>query len=368
MIKILFFIENLSSGGAEKVLRTLVNNMDQSRFDITVMTVWPEDADQYLKQGIHYKSLYTSKNSFNRLRYRAEAALNLAYPLHIHGDFDIEVAYLECGPTKIMAGSTNRKAVKLAWVHCDLRKKQADPKSFADASRGWYKTYDKIVCVSRNVKDSFINMFGNDPEVTVIYNAVDDAEIRQKAQESIPLSKNRFTVVSVGRLCHQKGFDRLLDVHKRLMETGCQYDLWIVGEGPDRTMLEEFIDKNGLADSVKLLGFCDNPYPIIHMADLLVCSSRYEGFSTFVTEGLILGKPVVTTDCTGMRELLGDSEYGLITDNSADGIYTGLKHILDDPALLSHYETRAGERGNDFRKEKLVKQTEDFFEELLGAK
>lgn len=368
MIKILFFIENLSSGGAEKVLRTLVNNMDQSRFDITVMTVWPEDAGKYLKQGIHYKSLYARKNQINRLRYRVEAALNLAYPLHIRGDYDIEVAYLECGPTKIMAGSTNRKAKKLAWVHCDLKKKQTDPEAFVKASCNWYKTYDRIVCVSQNVMDSFIELFGNDPDVTVVYNVVDDEEILEKAQCDVPLQKNGFTVLSVGRLCEQKGYDRLLAAHKHLIDAGYRYELWILGEGPERVKLEEMIHENGLSDSVKLLGFHSNPYPIIQMADLLACSSRYEGFSTFVTEGLILGKPVVTTDCTGMRELLSDSEYGLITENSTEGIYQGMKKLLDNRELLSHYEVRARERGRDFRKEKLVRQTEDFFMDVLGAK
>lgn len=368
MIKILFFIENLSSGGAEKVLRTLVNHMDQSRFDISVMTVWPEDAEKYLKQGIHYKSLYARKNGFNRLRYRAEAALNLAYPLHIRGDYDIEVAYLECGPTKIMAGSTNRKAKKLAWVHCDLKKKQADPEAFARASQDWYKTYNKIVCVSENVKDSFIELFGNDPEVTVVYNTVDDDEIREKAKAAVSVEKCGFTIVSVGRLCEQKAYDRLLYAHKRLIDEGYAHDLWILGDGPDRMKLEQFIADYGISSSVKLLGFHDNPYPVVQMADLLVCSSRYEGFSTFVTEGLILGKPVVTTDCTGMRELLGNSEYGLITENSTDGIYLGLKRLLDDQDLLSHYKIRSRERGESFRKDKLVQQTENFFMELLGAK
>lgn len=367
MIKILFFIETLSGGGAEKVLRTLVNNMDQSRFDITVMTVWPEDHEKYLAKGIHYGSLYPRKSRFNRLRYRAEAALNLTYPLHIHGDYDIEVAYLECGATKIMAGSTNKKALKLAWVHCDLKKKNNDSEKFVHTSRKWYRTFHKIICVSENVRESFIELFGGSQKVTVIYNTVDDNEIREKASAASSIEKQNFTVVSVGRLCNQKGFDRLLNAHKRLIDAGYHYDLWILGDGSDRLQLEHYIADNDLSDSVKLFGFLDNPYPILGMADLLVCSSRFEGFSTFVTEGLVLGKPVVTTDCTGMRELLGNSEYGLITENSTEGIYHGLKKMLDDPALLAQYEARARERGEYFRKDRLIQQTEDFLIKTLEA-
>lgn len=367
MLKILFFIENLSGGGAEKVLRTLVNNMDQSRFEITVMTVWPEDAEKYLAKGVRYKSLYARKNQINRLRYRAEAALNLTYPLRIRGGYDIEAAYLECGPTKIMAGSTNKKALKLAWVHCDLKKKQADPEAFACASRAWYRSYDKVVCVSQNVKQTFMELFGDNPEAVVVYNSVDSDEICMKAEEKPLCEKRRYTVVSAGRLCRQKGYDLLLRAHKRLMDIGYQYDLWILGEGPDRPELERYISKNGISDSVRLLGFCENPYPVFRKADLLICSSRFEGFSTFVTEGLILGKPIMTTDCTGMREILGDSEYGLITENSEEGIYQGLKKLLDDPELLAQYEIRAHERGKVFSKDRLVKATEDFLISALEA-
>ena len=73
MIKILFFIETLKEGGAEKVLCNLVNNMDQSKFAITVQTVWPCDNSKYLAPGIQYKSMYSSMSRANQIRYRAEA-------------------------------------------------------------------------------------------------------------------------------------------------------------------------------------------------------------------------------------------------------------------------------------------------------
>lgn len=368
MIKILFFIETLSGGGAEKVLRTLVNHLDQSRFEITVMTLWPEDADRLLAPGVRHRSVYSAANSKNRLRYRLEAALGLTYPLHIRDDYDIEVAYLECGATKIMAGSTNRKARKLAWVHCDLKKKAADPGAFARKCRPWYAKFDKVVCVSENVRESFVELFGHTPEAMVLYNVNDETEIHTKACSDSNFVKHRFTVVTAGRLCEQKGFDRLLNAHKLLQDEGYTYDLCVLGEGPDRQLLENWIAENELSDSVHLLGFQENPYPYYQMADLLVCSSRYEGFSTFVTEGLILGKPVVTTDCTGMRELLGDSEYGLITENSEEGIYRGLKTLLEDPDLLAAYGEKALERGKRFSKHVMLEATETFFQQQMTPK
>lgn len=115
--------------------------------------------------------------------------------------------------------------------------------------------------------------------------------------------------------------------------------------------------------SAKLLGFRENPYNLMHAADILVCSSIFEGFSTFVTEGLILGKPIVTTDVSGMHELLGDSKYGLITANDDEAFYEGVKRMLTEPGLLEHYAEQARIRGRDFKREKLAKDTEAFLRE-----
>ena len=112
MIKILFHIDTLVGGGAEKVLCNLVNHMDQTKFDITVQTVFPDEPTKYLVDGIHYKSIYPSDNQFYRNLYRIEAALGLVYALHMKDDYDIEIAYLEFGPTKVIASSTNKRAKK----------------------------------------------------------------------------------------------------------------------------------------------------------------------------------------------------------------------------------------------------------------
>ena len=366
-VKILFFIEELRAGGAEKVLCNLVNEMDQNRFDVTVQTLWKADAEKFLKPGVRYRYCYGEKNRINGFRSRAEAAAGLTYPLHIKGDYDIEVAYLECGATKIMAASTNKKAKKIAWVHCDLALKMSDPQAFVEKAAKWYAKYDRVVCVSRNVKDSFDRLFGIPEKTVVLYNTVDDAEIRGKAEAVLPgmPEKRRLTAVTLGRLTHQKAYDRLLKVHKALLDDGFVYDLWILGEGPDREKLEQYISENDLSDSARLFGYCTNPYPFIKAADLLVCSSRYEGFSTFVTEGMVLGKPVVTTDCTGMKELLGDSEYGLITENSEEALLEGMRTMLRDAGLLERYAARAAERGRDFSARQLTEKTERFFLNIL---
>lgn len=374
MIKILFFIDSISGGGAEKVLRNLVNNMDQSKFEITVQTInYSVKADTLLKDGIRYKTINRFKNRVLNKLYqywiRLCAELKILYPLYIKDDYDIEVAYLECGPTKIIASSTNKKAVKIAWVHCDLKKKEG----FADSierSRKYYEKYDKIVCVSENVKQSFEKLFGTDMETTVLYNVNDENEILEKAELPVPFQRKSSgeLFVAVGRLTRQKGFDRLIEACRLLRDEGYSFELWILGEGSEREKLEELIQKYSLNDRVSLLGFIENPYPCIKEADILVCSSRYEGMSTVVTEGLILGKAIVTTACTGMMELLDDSEYGIITEDNSNALFIGIKTMLDSPKLIEDYSCKAKQRGNLFKKRATVEVTENFFEQIFSNK
>ena len=367
MIRILFFIETLTGGGAEKVLQNLVNNMDSKKFDITVQTVWKENPEKYLNKNIKYKYIYPCYSKLNNYKYRLSVLLKTIYPLHIRDNYDIEVAYLECGATKVISTSTNKKAKKIAWVHCDLSKKISNINEFKKKSVKWYKNFDKVACVSRDVEKSFKSIYGNEFDTEVIYNVIDDCSIKEKADENVgdySFDKKIPTIVSVGRLSTEKRFDRLIEAHKALLDEGFLNKLLIIGEGDERKKLEQFIEALGVQETATLLGFKGNPYPYIKNAALLACSSDYEGFSSFVAEGIILGKAIVTTKCNGMEELLGSSQYGIITDTNVKALSDGLKNLLSDKTLKAEYETKAIERGKSFSIEASVTKTEDFFKRV----
>lgn len=370
MIKILFFIDSITGGGAEKVLRNLVNNMDQDKFDITVQTIDHASADKYLRKEIHYKSINRFQNPVLKKIYqywiRLCAELKILYPLYIKDDYDIEVAYLECGPTKIISSSTNKKAVKIAWVHCDLEKKEGFVKSISK-SKKYYKKFDKVVCVSQNVKQSFERLFGKEPESVVLYNVNDEREIIEKANLLSPFQRRSEgeLLVAVGRLTRQKGFDRLIEACRMLQDEDYRFELWILGEGPERENLEMMIRKYHLENRITLWGFVENPYPCIKQADILVCSSRYEGLSTVVTEGMILGKAIVTTACTGMDELLGDSEFGVITENNEEALCEGIKMFLYKPEIIKEFSEKVKLKGESLKKNATLETTEHFFENIL---
>lgn len=371
MIKILFFIPGLSEGGAEKVLRSLVNNMDQSKFDITVQTIDEYDSEQYLANGIHYKAINRCKTRIGKRLFsyffRLCAELKIAYSLFVKGDYDIEVAYLETAATKIIAQSTNKRAVKLAWVHCDLSKKEGMPDS-ADKVRRQYQKFDKIVFVSEDARNGFNKLYGNDFSTAVIYNIIDEDEILKKADsQQIEFSDSKIPqLLSVGRLTLQKNYPYLIESCAKLRDDGYSFCLNILGDGPERENLDKLIKSLQMEDYVKLRGFLSNPYPWIKASDIIVCSSKYEGLSTVVQEAFVLGKTVVTTPCTGMKELLGNSEYGFIVSNSKDGLYQGMKQMLDYPNEAQRFALAAKERSKAFAKKNVIQETETLFINALN--
>lgn len=373
MIKILFFIDSIAGGGAEKVLRNLVNNMDQDKFDITVQTIDHAPAEKYLRKEVRYKSINRLRNPLLKKMYqywiRLCAELKILYPLYIKGDYDIEVAYLECGPTKIIASSTNRKAVKIAWVHCDLEKKEGFTDSI-EKTKKYYEKYDKIVCVSEEVQLGFQKLFGTKFKTIVENNVIDEEEVLSGASEQIEWdSKNgQKRLLAVGRLVQQKNFTYLIDTCAKLKDADFSFQLIILGEGPERHKLEKQINELNIWDCIKLQGFCANPYPYMREADIIICSSLYEGISTVVQEALILGKPIVTTPCTGMEELLGESEYGVIAENTQDGLYKALVRLFNSEELLDQYRYKAAIRGKFYWKKRIVHQTEQILINLVHEK
>ena len=364
--RILFVNEYLDGGGAEKVLRSLVNNLDQDRFDITVQTIEYHDPEGLLAPGIHYKAINYAKSHWgrkiNQLFFRLCAELKLVYPLYMKGGYDIEVAYMETSPTKLIAQSTNDKAVKIAWVHCDAVNKHLNtPKT-----KKQYDKFDKVICVSNEARESFVKEFKGEIIPDVIYNVIDEEEIFRKAEEAAVggWDTGAVNLVSVGRISHEKGYDRLIRVCASVAGTGRRFHLYLLGDGPERKHVEEMINEFDLSGTVTLMGFCDNPYPYMKAADCIVSPSRTEALSTVILESLILGKAIVTTECSGMKELLGDSEYGLVVDNSEEGLFRGLCSMIDQRDLREIYMQKADNRGRQYYKNSILNETQQYFETI----
>ena len=183
--------------------------------------------------------------------------------------------------------------------------------------------------------------------------------------EDIEFDKDTINICSVGKVIEKKGYYRLAQIHKKLIDEGLKHNIYIIGIGDDEDRIRKYLKENNLEDTYHLIGFRDNPYKYVSKCDLFVCSSYREGFSTAVTESLVVGTPVVSTLCSGAQELLGyNNEYGLVVENSEEGIYQGLKKILSDKELINYYKEKAIERGKKFSKQNTVKAVEDLLDSL----
>lgn len=353
--KVLFVIESLSGGGAEKVLTVLLKHIDKTRFDVTLCTV--VETGVYMDEVKKYVSCTSILGNPNRktflgkiwYRFKYKCVYNWlplkwVYRLFIPQGNDVEVAFVEGFATKLMAASSNRQAKKLAWVHTDLINNHWIESIYQNITeeRLSYQKYDQIIGVSKQVTNSVQKLY-HLKNVITCYNPIESDVILKWAGEnlSLPSKKESLRLVSVGRFVPQKAFDRLLRVVNRLYKEGFSLELWLLGDGEQRPLLEQYIRDENLEGIVTLWGFQTNPYPYLQHSDLFVCSSVSEGYSTAVTEALIIGLPVVTTACSGMDELLDNGTYGTVTENDEGALYEGVKRCFTQSDLLNTYKEQA---------------------------
>lgn len=371
MKKILFFIPNLMHGGAEKVLVNLVNNLDRKKYDITVQTLFDVGVNKkYLKKDIHYKYFFKKIFRGNSIILKLFSP-EFLYKKIVRDKYDIVVSYLEGPAARIISGCPYKDTKKVSWIHIELNNKDLFSKGFRDfqEAKNCYEKYDKIICVSNTVKQIFLDVSDiKQGNVDVLYNTNETEDIIKRSKEvvdDIKFSNDIINICSVGKVIEKKGYYRLAQVHKKLMNEGFNHNIYIIGIGEDEQRIRNYLKENNLEDSYKLIGFRDNPYKYVAKSDLFICSSYREGFSTAVTESLVVGTPVVSTLCSGAQELLGyNNEYGLVVENSEEGIYQGMKKLLEDRVLLDYYKEKSKERGSFFSKEKTIESVENMIDSL----
>ena len=346
MKKVFFLIGSLQGGGAEKVLIDTVNCLDPEKYEITVQTLFDDGVHkERLSDKVRYKTIVKTKfalikKAFGKLLF-FYLPTSAVYDFFIKDSYDYEIAFLEGLPTKLISKSTERNSKKIAWVHTDLKDNPDSYRAFGSPQKeqAAYECFDKVFCVSKAVEATFVEKYAPEkPKVGTQYNILDDGAILEASKENVILpTELRPCLISVGRLTQQKGYDRLLRIHKRLMEEGLMHSLLIIGEGELRAEFEKYIEENDLSKSAFLLGFQKNPYKYISKADAFVCSSYAEGFSTVVTESVLCGTPVIATDVSGNREPQEAPRCSVIVENNEEALYGALYEVIMNPARLEEY-------------------------------
>ncbi|AZA59077.1 glycosyltransferase [Chryseobacterium shandongense] len=378
--KILIRIGSLRHGGAEKVLVNFLKNLPPDKYEVDLLLnlysgLYIQEVPSWVK--IHYliKGEMITTNRPKDIPVKALRVLYekmfLWFPFLLYRfilknkKYDVEIAAIHAMYREILS-SPQKNSKKIIWVQNDI----FNLKDYTQEVIREFFRFDRILVISDKLRDGMYELAKNEAErasVIKIYNPIDRNDTLRKAEAEIhdyALSEDLPTFVTVGTVYPQKGYDRLLNVHKKLIDEGLKHQLLIIGDGYDFNNIQDQLKRLGLQETVTMLGFSSNPYPYLKKADFYVMSSRHEGFPTIIAEALILKKPVSATDISGIRDLLQDGRLGNITPNSEEGIYEGMKKFLTDEHIAEDYKSQIAKTELPFVLEKSVEHLQKIIDEV----
>lgn len=376
MIKILFIHNKLVCGGAEQALFDLVTLMDKTKFDITVLVqydggIWE---DKFRQVGIRVVSIWDcQKKSYNPLaklqnRYKRKKIVKALQDdgeglldVCLKEDFDIIVAYNGSTLQK-MCFSKKSKTVK--YIHGDV----ATNLEFRKNTLNILDTicrFDRIICVSDRAKLSFERITETRKGVVRHYNPLDSEKVYRMSLQEVNIQNRIPYICAVGRLAKEKGYDRLIRIHKQLINEGICHRLIIVGDGPEKENLSCLVTAENVGESVTMVGYQENPYPYISNSKFLVCSSYTEGLPVIAMESLVLGVPIVSA-APSVEEIFGGEKCGLITENDDSSLEAGIRKMLSDESFYQEIKKGAERRSSFFDGKCMVKEIEDEFISLIN--
>lgn len=362
---ILFVVDNLVMGGITKVLANLLQNLDEEKYCVDLLVLhYYEDmsikipksvniikgneyfsyVDVSIKKILKDKDL---KEFFKKLSLvvslksgKIEKKIKSARKNLLKKEYDTEIAFSD-GFAHIFVANGDTPN-KIAWMHTDISVRN-DSKRYYGLVKKSLEKMNMSVCVSDRVREVYKEYYSiPDAKIETIHNIINVDEIRDKGSKKLDIeySKDVINLISVGRLETQKNYISFIKVHKKLIDDGYKINSYLIGDGLEYEKLSNLVKEEKIENTFKMLGRKDNPFPYVKNADLFVLSSILEGLPTVLYESVILGTPCVSTLVAGAREVLKD-EYGLVVENSDEGLYNGLKRILDDEKLLKKYKSNA---------------------------
>ena len=375
-IKIVFVHDRLVCGGTDQALFDLVQLLDKEKFDVSVFVQkhggpWDQkfqDAgirvlydfscrkptwNPVVKMGNIVKKLRIA----SAYRRKGEGLLDVCVP----EGADIVVSYsmwdhILCGFMK------QAKSVK--YIHGNLDTNQQFRELIMRDSELLPK-YDRVICVSQLATDAFVGTTGIEQGVHTCFNPMNSDYVHRLSQESVDIPDDLPVICAVGRLSAEKGFERLIVIHKRLLEEGIAHRLVIVGDGQDRDYIRRIVNAMDAQDSVILAGYQLNPYPYMKRSKFVVCSSFTEGLPVIAMEALCLGVPMVSA-VPSVQEIFGEEECGLITENDNQSLMNGIRKMLTDEVFYSKIKSGAERRSQFFDGQRMVKEVEQIFLDMMN--
>lgn len=363
--RVLFVIDSLGNGGAEKSLVSLLRLLSREEMDIDLIMFGHGGINEkYLPDSIHIIPLTHLKRRgpaavFSHLTRRVWLATWLRYDkrpsnwresyrhynLLLKHDlewptiYDVAIAYGQHAPTYFVAEKVNAK-YKMAWVNAqaiDFPEKIAAEKKF-------YDRIDLVVPVSEAVRDSlYKNMPYASHKMTIVRDIVNPEFIETLSAQraDFTLDHTKPAILSIGRLqTYQKGYDFSIRACRLLKDRGYDFNWYVIGEGRDEDEIRRFVTENQVEDRFILLGTTPNPYSVIRQCNMLVHAARIEGFGLVIAEAKILNKPCVCTDFPAAKLQIEHEVTGLIAQQNAESLADNIARLLDKPELVKQLSLR----------------------------
>lgn len=347
-IKILFRHRSMEMGGVEKVMLSVLNNLDPEKFEMTVLL--------NLNQGelrnefpAHVRKVFLTKGKEDFSTNTLLAKIQLfkrkiklkKFNKHpevidkeiLKDEFDVEIA-MTYNDFSAVLNSTNKKSKKIGWFHSEINLPKLQP--LVPKILEQFPQFDHMIYCSEKIRTIMHDIYPKlaYPPESVIINAIPTEEIREKSQENIADLPSKPVFVSVGRLHTRKGYHKLMDAHHQLLKEGFQHSVMVIGDGEELTNLLAQQKKLGVEKTFVLAGNKMNPYPYMKNADFFIMPSESEAWPLVLAEALILQKPTIATDTGDVATMLEHFETGYLINYRTEEIFEAMKVFLTNAELI----------------------------------
>jgi glycosyltransferase involved in cell wall biosynthesis len=348
---ILFVIESLHCGGAEKSVVTLLQNLDYKAYNVDLLLIKKGgEFEKFVPKEVTviFKDIYSKnplKHTISRLcfwflkkqshnkgyntAHTFWTAFSKSIPVH-QKKYDVAIGYSQGFATYYVAEKTYADK-KLAWLNIDYK----HARHFAEFDYTFYKQLNSVVCVSPECETAFINemqVIEKNLPTTILKDITDEIIVKKLSteQKGFITDEGVYNLLTVCRLAKQKGLHLAVNAAEILKNKNIHFKWYIIGEGTERNFLEQEIKNKGLEAHLILLGFKENPYPFMNTCNIYVQTSLFEGLGLTVIEAASLHKPIVTTNFPTSYHILTHEETGLICTMDAHAIADSILRYIND--------------------------------------
>lgn len=385
--KIAVIHDSLNMGGTEKALIYMLDHFDYDHYDVTLWLLNGNGplqnelnghvrvayySNEPIKAGELFCRYFRDKQYIRAIKSvvaKIKSRINLSnfyknmtydiqsLPYLDNSVYDTVLVYQGLYVNLLTTAIYRFKALKrIAWIHMRFKHSEEDKKMFGSL----YKKMDYIFCVSKDIQKHYLCFYGQfNNHCSVLYNILNEEDIRSKASEPCDYEGGVPYLLTVGRISPEKGQMLIPDIADKLIRDNYSFKWIIIGNGSQYNELKNKIIEKGLENTIYLTGSLNNPYPFYKNCLIYVQPSYSEGYCTSTCEAKLFYKPIVATDVSGMREQITDGVTGYITEINPTSIYKKIKQLLDTPGLIAYFS-------ENIKNEKQYSMC-DYYKELYGV-